>query len=414
MTDTRAAGERRYGTDKHLIWLGSKYDCRQLIMWCVPAEVSLVVSPFWGSGIAELTLLRNRPNLKVEASDLDQAVVTFWQAMLASSNEVAKCVKKLIPKGRPNDEAEFLRMHSQMRNPHLSASRSLTAARFWLVNHLTFSGMMGCVSFAAKQAETLWKMRDARLAHLQNFADPTPAGRLTVTCQDAFRAIAASHPSALLLLDPPYLDRALGTTLSHVQYSCGPNWGIEMHKELQKLLGSHQRWILCHEDMPEIRKLYKGFRMLEYSRQAGGTAGRSVSAKHGPVDKPFRKELLILSHWVAARLPHGTPPVPQRSTIDGACSDCLKCGGRRKATPTLASGSLRHRCPLSGARSPEECVEACAVCNALLPPGRREAIHLSHCRTVWPELWKSHQGSATRAAGKEHSEPLHKRSRHGG
>mmetsp|Transcript_133334 Transcript_133334/g.414616 ORF Transcript_133334/g.414616 Transcript_133334/m.414616 type:complete len:439 (-) Transcript_133334:62-1378(-) len=387
--DLRPAGERKYGVDKHLVWLGSKHDARQLIAWHVPVEVAEVVSPFLGSGAVEFALLRQRPSLRVAGSDLDEGLVIFWKAMLSSSLQVARSLAKLIPCSRPITREEFDRERARMFNqPHV-ASPPLTAARFWLVNHLCWSGQMGCMAFAPQQAEAVRKTRGHLLNHVRGFRAPGPAGRLRVTRKGALEVIRSSPPAALLFIDPPYLDWDLGTTLSRKQYSCGSNWGIDKHRELRNLLRGCQRWILCHEDSPEIRNLYRGFHVVEYSKSAGGTM------KAGAAAQPIRTELLICSRWVSERLPEGQPPTPLRGGADAAVADCPKCNGRRKSSPANpATDPFRHKCPLSGARSAMGCMEACAICHALLPSSRRDGAHQAHCKKVWPDLWKAHVGPA--------------------
>eukprot|EP00419_Tripos_fusus_P049383 CAMPEP_0172824628 /NCGR_PEP_ID=MMETSP1075-20121228/18133_1 /TAXON_ID=2916 /ORGANISM="Ceratium fusus, Strain PA161109" /LENGTH=438 /DNA_ID=CAMNT_0013665939 /DNA_START=37 /DNA_END=1353 /DNA_ORIENTATION=+ len=405
--DMRPAGERRFAIDKYLTWNGCKYDARRLIAWCVPAEARRVVSPFFGSGAVELELVRSRLNLHIEGSDLDCALTLFWQAMLSSSDEVAKRVGQIVPRSRPVSREEFEHMrpglglarrsHQASKHDRIPAQgdasisgrtqSAVVAARYWVMNTLAFSGNMGCLAYNGNRAKKLCHARLKWLAHLRTFKAPALPGRLSVTHRDAYEAIAGCPKDALLFLDPPYLDR---TTASQRYYSCGPNWGVEKHRDLRKMLDRHERWIMCHEDIPAIRKLYEGFRILKYAKASSGARSRTHVGKHGTIAQGYRRELLILSDWVAKRLPAGEPPIVLRGG-DGSCPDCLKCGGRRKRV--LRKGALvAHRCPLSGRRSAGDCCEKCAVCNALLPTGRREGVHQEHCKNIFPELWKAHRG----------------------
>jgi len=134
---------------------------------------------------------------------------------------------------------------------------------------VSFSGNMACLAYCEKSATRLCQHRKQRIGNLRGFEAPQPAGRLTISCQDCFSALESSPGDALLFLDPPYLDRALGTTKSTRQYSCGPNWGISEHRQLRQSLTHHERWILCHEDMPEIRTMYEGYRILTYAQSTG-------------------------------------------------------------------------------------------------------------------------------------------------
>jgi len=113
---------------------------------------------------------------------------------------------------------------------------------------------------------------------------------------------------------------------------------------------------------------------------------------HEGIGKSHRTELLILSDWVAERLPAGEPPATW-CTGDGSSPPCLKCGGRRSGK-RKRNGVFAHKCPLSGRRSADECKEACAVCAALLPIKRRPGHHEQLCRVEFPDLWKDHHGPA--------------------
>merc|ERR1719223_810355 len=101
-----------------------------------------------------------------------------------------------------------------------------------------------------------------------------------------------SPPTALLFLDPPYLEKARifnphlkRQGLSGAAYACGDSWDLERHRELCKFLRTRERWILCHSDHPEIRTMYDGFHIVDYRD------GKQWSKS----SKVGRIELLVLS-----------------------------------------------------------------------------------------------------------------------
>merc|ERR1712190_704143 len=78
--------------------------------------------------------------------------------------------------------------------------------------------------------------------------------------------------------------------------------GRRLHEKLRWILGSQSRWILCHEDMPDIRKLYSGFDAIRYSQFSAIMFGCRRLKGCAQSDDNKRAELLILSSWVAGKL----------------------------------------------------------------------------------------------------------------
>lgn len=80
---------------------------------------------------------------------------------------------------------------------------------------------------------------------------------------------------------------------NEAMYACGPNWGMELHNKLHKLLAGRSKWILCHQFDSRILALYADYHIIEYVQgQTAFMTGRTSG----------RKELLILSPWVSAEL----------------------------------------------------------------------------------------------------------------
>lgn len=379
------------GGEKYCIlhWPGSKYKHRNFIAGHVPAETTEVVSPFFGSGAVELELLRHRADVRIHASDLDVALVIFWRALLASPADVVTQLKGLFPR-RPVSKTAFERMASSLqrssREP-LHAEPARTAARFWLVNHLCFSGVMASPKLQESLAKRLCNNREDRLHRLLCFEPPLP-DHLILENQDCFQAIERSSQDALLFLDPPYLvvsppggfgtrpgptgkpcgqcgrcgkvfkfrkslNKHIAASFCEVvsfdpinglvataedgllgeapdvarpfkkpsqKYACGANWGFAEHQMLRDVLTTRSKWILCHEESSHIRKLYSGFRVVEYEDRKNGVL--SVG----------RRELLILSPWVSERLSQVKTEPSQRIT-----------GSHCGTTFSRPSGLLRHR-----------------------------------------------------------------------
>eukprot|EP00929_Paragymnodinium_shiwhaense_P028327 TRINITY_DN16438_c0_g1_i1.p1 TRINITY_DN16438_c0_g1~~TRINITY_DN16438_c0_g1_i1.p1 ORF type:complete len:408 (-),score=31.07 TRINITY_DN16438_c0_g1_i1:53-1276(-) len=292
--------------DKFLRWLGNKFNVRNTIASYVPTEVSTVVSPFFGSGCVEFALLRERSHIKVVASDLGSPLVCFWKQVLKSARDVADKVDELLPVRRPLSQQEYMRWNEGLAQDSaslLSAPPLLTAARFYLVNQVSYNANMMQARHCPNLSKALHKCREKRLRHLKSFS-PIGCDRIQLEECDAFEAIESCPAEALLFIDPPYLsskstkrnEKLKRGGISCAHYACGPNWGLEAHRRLRAALDGVERWLVCHEDNPEIRELYRGFQVVEYSQNTslyGASGGQSGSRK--------RQELLILSPWVGTR-----------------------------------------------------------------------------------------------------------------
>lgn len=407
--------------DKYCIlhWAGSKYKHREFIARHVPAETTEVVSPFFGSGAVELEILRRRPDVRIRASDFDISLVIFWRAMLASPADVAMQLKGLFPR-RPVSKAAFERMAASLQCGSGELVRSepaLSAARFWLVNHLCFSGVMVNPTLQKPLAKRLCNNREDRLRQLRCFKPPL-SDHLKLEHQDCFEAIERSSQDALLFLDPPYvvsspnggpgakrgpkgkicgqcgrcgrvfkfcksfnmhiaasscevvsfdpiagfvattddvlLGAAPGVATPHQKrrgrgqkYTCGANWGLAEHHKLREVLATRSKWVLCHEESSDIRKLYAGLRVVDYEDRKN----RVLSVG--------RRELLILSPWVSERL-SGETLVAEHSGRK-ACSECgatfskpwnLKVHRESRCKPyDRAVGSQTHACVAAASNS---------------------------------------------------------------
>lgn len=336
----------------------------------------MVISPFFGSGAAEFELVRSRRHIRIQGSDLDGPLVDFWQALLASPGQVAQQIRKMVPSGDLVSKREFDKMASTLTSPG-RASSALKAARFWLLNFLSFHGSMRPLVYAERQAKRLCDDRDMHLKHIQDFEAIVPPVRMSVTMSDCFSVIDSSPQTAMLLLDPPYL-----SSLRRRMYNGAPNWDIKMHRRLRATLDKRERWLLCHSDCIQIREMYKGFRMIEHT-----------ATKPGTKLEDSRPELIIVSHWVSQRLPNFG---------ESMNSPCSRCGGHRglaRAQKKDGRRAIVHKCPLAAFGTQVPATHKCAICDALLPPfkqagqlHRSRVNHEAHCKEVFPNLWKEHRG----------------------
>mmetsp|Transcript_24617 Transcript_24617/g.69187 ORF Transcript_24617/g.69187 Transcript_24617/m.69187 type:complete len:498 (-) Transcript_24617:30-1523(-) len=355
-------GDCRFKTggrkDQHLTWLGSKHDQCELILNHIPEGLTRVVSPFWGSGAVELALLRSRPKLRVHASDADTALIAFWQQMQASPGALVSELEKMVPRDFPVSREEYQTLqHTLACSSEFYRSAPLQlAAAFWVLNRLHFNGIMSSLaSYEPTKAAILLHRRQHVLRHLGSF-DPIPSRRLRLEARDWLGAVESSPAGALIFADPPYLaERSKGR-----EYASSSNWGMQDHERLRDALARRQRWILCHRDCPQIRELYRGHHVVEYREQAGVVRRKGI----------HRNELLILSPWVAQRLPEEAMDATAARTfrtwrcpIDG-CSHAVTGWTDSLTWRSRGLHLKRHHAEWCVSPCPRTCEQGCSACIA--------------------------------------------------
>jgi DNA adenine methylase len=113
--------------------------------------------------------------------------------------------------------------------------------------------------------------------------------RVQIECLDFGNIIERyDRKSTLFYLDPPYVDA------EHYYNTKGVNFGSEDHIRLAKLLKRIKgKFVLSYYEHPEVRKLYKGYRIITKNtvkHSCGITKYSTIS------EKPKSVELLIMNY----------------------------------------------------------------------------------------------------------------------
>ena len=219
-----------------LRYFGSKAWLKQKLDELVPRATKVLVSPFLGSGKAELYLAKQRPDLTVQGSDIFGPVVNFHKRLQDGSLVVSllQWVDVSV------DKKQYLEMLSEIED----------AATFFMVMRHSFNGKFASYG----KADKLSKRTLHAIGKLQ-----TP--NFTVRQQDALDAIRNAPSGAIIFADPPYL---LKTRERYYAHSRGD---MEFQRALAEALKARNLpFILCTNDEPEVLKLYEGCRIEAYPR----------------------------------------------------------------------------------------------------------------------------------------------------
>ena len=219
-----------------LRYFGSKGWFKEKLDELIPTDTKVLVSPFLGSGKAELYLAKQRPELTVLGSDIFEPLVNFHQRLQDGS--LVESLQEWVCSSLTREE--YLEMLPEIED----------AATFFMVMRHNFHGKFGSYS----KAGNLTKRTINTIANLQmpNFI---------VEQRDALDAIRNAPPGAIIFADPPYLFRHRG------KYYAQSKGDIEFQKALAEALKERDLpFVLCTNDEPEVLKLYEGCTIQAYQR----------------------------------------------------------------------------------------------------------------------------------------------------
>jgi DNA adenine methylase len=237
-----------------------------VVLFYMAGVLDVLVSPFVGGGSIELELLVRGLVNRVIGYDAHYPLTAFWNRLLRSPGLVANRASLVLPSfGRD----AFYCLRDRFAELDDSVDR---AAAYFALNRSSVNGL----GFAGGYSTGHPRFTPSSIEKVASFLQP----RLSVAHAD-FRLTIPKHKNDTLLLDPPYISasRTLYGDRGHLHKTF-------KHQSLADLLHQRERWILLYDNSPEVRELYKGYRMAPREWSAGMNKSKSFG------------HLIIISHDV--------------------------------------------------------------------------------------------------------------------
>ncbi len=208
------------------------------------------VEPYAGGGSLALSLLFDGHVKNIWINDLDPAIHACWYSMLHDSSRFCERVASVAV---TLDEWKRQKIvYSMGRNAEIFA---LGFATFYL-NRTNHSGILNAGVIGGKRQRGLWKI-DARfnrfelIRRIERIAKHASNIRLTRWDAGALVRSFRHRVNHLVYLDPPYL--TAGRALYMNAYR------DDDHAFVRDCVGKLKaRWVVSYDDVPTIRRLYKG------------------------------------------------------------------------------------------------------------------------------------------------------------
>lgn len=255
-----------------LRWPGGKSPARRLLLPMLRrmsgGGASRLVSPFFGGGAVELSLLGE--GWEIRAADACEPLANFWQRVCEDSGKVADIVDSL----RPVTPEAYRAM--QARCPGESCPWARAAIMFVLNRCAhTGTGLSGGMTRWNEPGQEIPgnpRLNSRAVNRLRSFRAPL------LHVEHAGFEYFLSHcwpDGDLAYLDPPYF--GAGPSL----YDCGVS-----HESLAEILRGRENWLLSIDDCEQARDLY-GYGSL------GKVQVRTIQFNHASKKRRRVQELVV-------------------------------------------------------------------------------------------------------------------------
>lgn len=224
--------------------------------------------PFVGGGSIFLEV-RRHPGVNIWINDLNPEVYWFWEAvkyrMDALINEVV-WLKNMFP---GEGKALFDHLKTQSVRNLLPAER---AARFFVLNRITFSGTIESGGYSQKAFES--RFTDSSIARLEKLEGLL--GNVTISNCDYSEVISAPG-NAFIFCDPPYCANSKSKLYGR---NGDLHDGFDHDRFANAMLNCQHPWLITYDDCERVRTLFESADIQEFSLQYGmNNVGRSNAPK---------------------------------------------------------------------------------------------------------------------------------------
>lgn len=216
------------------------------------------VEPFVGGASVALSLLYDEYVRRVHINDLDHSVYAFWYSVLNETEQLCRLI---------NDTPVTIDEWHRQKEIQSGIDVPLLDLGFstFFLNRTNRSGIISGGVIGGKHQSGEWKL-DARynksdlIERIKKVARYRKRIRLYNLDASVFieEVIPQISSQTLIYLDPPYFVK--GQQLLYTNF-----YEPADHKHVAGLVHNIQQfWIVSYDDVPETRRLYEGFKHLDY------------------------------------------------------------------------------------------------------------------------------------------------------
>lgn len=256
---------------------GGKSRAVGFLMDFVPRKFNAYFEPFFGGGSFGIFLAQQGDfkGAKFHANDLNYDLFCFWQTLKTQNraliDEIAK-IRRDFTNGRALYRALLARRNEAM-------SEFERARDFFVLNRITFSGLIDCGGYSQKAFEA--RFTASCIARLEKMDEVLRSFEFSNESYE--NALKRAKSGDFVFLDPPYFS----ASKSRLYGKKGDlHTGFSHEKLRDFLLNLEAKFLLTYDDCALVRALYKDFFVREFCVQYGMNNFKQSTASKG-------RELLI-------------------------------------------------------------------------------------------------------------------------
>jgi len=219
------------------------------------------VEPYAGGASVALYLLLERKVSKITINDIDRSIYAFWHSVLKDTNKLCS----LIEKTEINIE-NWKKARDVQKNKEQVPLLTLGFSTFFL-NRTNISGIINAGVIGGIEQRGKYKI-DCRF-NKQNLINRIKKiaeykSKIHFYNLDAMELVQkiqklSKNLQTIFYFDPPYYLKGQSLYTNYYQQ--------DDHREISKVIRKikNSRWIVSYDNTTEIKRLYKGFKKIEYS-----------------------------------------------------------------------------------------------------------------------------------------------------
>lgn len=257
---------------------GGKSRAIKILMPFFPKDFDELAEPFFGGGSVGLYLAQNLGLKQIFANDLNTDLYCFWQTLKTQNKALIDEIKRT--RQTHTNGRELYEKLLARRGENLSDFQR--AVDFFVLNRITFSGVVDCGGYSQKAYES--RFTPSSIERLKNMDGILR--NFTFSNQSYESLLQNNGKRVFIFLDPPYFS----ASKSKLYGKKGDLHANFNHERLcEHLKNTKHRFLLTYDDSEFIRELYKDFYKLKYTLQYGMNNFKQTKANKG-------QELLISNY----------------------------------------------------------------------------------------------------------------------
>lgn len=247
---------------------GGKSKAIDLILAQCPANIAEVREAFVGGGSVFLALKSTTQIQNFWINDLNYDLYCFWHSVQDEIDRLLAAIAAL-----KEEFAEGKALYSFLKTEFSSVSDFDRAVRFFVMNRITFSGVMDSGGYSQQAFEKRFTWSSiVRLKQAAAWLSGTK-----ITHGDYAELLFSEGKDVFLFLDPPYW-KATKSKLYGIKGDLHTSFD---HQKFATMMSQcPHRWLITYDDSAEIRELFSFAHIVEWQLQYGmNNYGRNYAPK---------------------------------------------------------------------------------------------------------------------------------------